>query len=353
MQLGQGRPPVGIIYDSDLGNRIDDVLALAVLYGLDGKNECRVVSITISKPSIKSAAFGEVIGRFYSGAVNGGFGAIGRNLPIGLATEGARPDVTPMMVAVVDAKNADGKAKYEHGIHTLNDTAEPHAVIRNAFTSQYDQNCIVVLAGPATNLAHAMELPGTKSLIEHKVRTLVMMGGDFSGSSGAPVEANIKADIPAARKLFAEWPGEVIVSGFEIGAALRYPASSIEKDFSWVTPEKPHPVVEAYRAAEQMPYDAGTWDMTAVLQAVRAKENYFKLSEPGVVQVDAEGRTKFTPSSKGKHRILSVDAAQKDRVVQAFTELASAKPVVRAQRFRPPAAAAEKKQDAPAAKPQK
>ena len=345
MQLGQGRPPVGIIYDSDLGNRIDDVLALAVLYGLDGKNECRVVAITISKPSLKSAALGEVIGRFYSGAVNGGFGAIGRNLPIGLATEGARPEETPLMAAVVDAKAADGKPKYDHGIHTLNDTAEPHAVIRNAFTSQYDQNCIVVLAGPATNLARAMELPGTKSLIERKVRTLVMMGGDFSGSG--VVEANIKADIPAARKLFAEWPGEILVSGYEVGAALRYPAASIEKDFAWVTPEKPHPVIDAYRAAEQMPYDAGTWDVTAVLQAVRAKENYFKLSEPGAVQVDPEGHTKFVSSASGKHRILSVDPGQKDRVVQAFTELASAKPVVRAQRFRPPAAAAEKKPEPP------
>ena len=348
MQLGQGRPPVGIIYDSDLGNRIDDVLALAVLYGLDGKNECRVVSITISKPSLQAAALGEVVGRFYSGAVNGGFGAVGRNLPIGLATEGARPEVTPLMAAVVDAKDADGKPKYEHGVHTLNDTAEPHVVIRNAFTSQYDQNCIVVLAGPATNLVRAMDLPGTKSLIERKVRTLVMMGGDFSGAG--PVEANIKADVAAARKLFAEWPGEILVSGYEVGAALRYPAASIEKDFAWVTPEKPHPVIDAYRAAEQMPYDAGTWDVTAVLQAVRAKENYFKLSAPGVVSVDSEGRTKFMASSTGRHRIMAVDPAQKDRVVQAFTELASAKPVVRAQRFRPPV---EKKVDGPAAKPVK
>ena len=332
MQLGQGRPPVGIIYDSDLGNRIDDVLALAVLYGLDGKNECRVVSITISKPSLKAAAFAEAIGRFYSGAVSGAFGATGRNLPIGLATEGARPEETSMMKAVLEAKTAEGKPKYDHGIHSINDTAEPHAVIRNALTSQYDQNCIVVLAGPATNLVHAMELPGTKSLIERKVRTLVMMAGDFSGSSTP--EANIKADIAAARKLFAEWPGEIIVSGYEVGAALRYPASSVEKDFVW---SQAHPVVDAYRAAEQMPYDAGTWDVTAVLQAVRAKENYFKLSAPGTVQVDAEGRTKFVESAGGKHRYLSIDPAQKDRVTEALVSLASAKPVVRAPRFRPPA----------------
>src|SRR5579863_2136454 len=117
MQLGQSRPPLGIIFDSDLGNRIDSALALAVLYGLDGKNECRVVSITVSKPSLRAAQFAEIIGRFYSGAVSGAFGAVGRSLPIGLATEGAYPEDTPMMTALLADK------KYEHGIHDLNDTA--------------------------------------------------------------------------------------------------------------------------------------------------------------------------------------------------------------------------------------
>jgi inosine-uridine nucleoside N-ribohydrolase len=342
MQLGQGRPPVGIIYDSDLGNRIDGVLALATLYGLDGKNECRVISITISKPSLQAAAFGEVIGRFYSGAVSGAFNAAGRTLPIGLATEGPRPDETPMMKAVLEAKTPDGKVKYENGIHSINDTAEPHAVIRNAFTSQYDQNCIVVVAGPATNVVRAMDLPGSKSLIERKVRTLVMMGGDFAGG---PPETNIKADIPSARKLFAEWPGEIIVCGNEVGSALRFPAAAIENDFAW---SQAHPVVDAYRAAETMPYDAGTQDVIAVLAAVRPKEDYFKLSAPGVITVDNEGRTKFTASANGKHRYISVDPAQKERVVEALVTLASAKPVIRSPRFRPPV---EKKPEAAPAKP--
>jgi hypothetical protein len=35
---GQGKPPIGIVFDSDLGNGIDDALALAMLYGFEGKN---------------------------------------------------------------------------------------------------------------------------------------------------------------------------------------------------------------------------------------------------------------------------------------------------------------------------
>ena len=72
-QQPRPRPPVGVIFDCDMGNSVDDAIALSVLYGLDGKDECRVVSISTSKPNLKSAAMCEVIGRFYSGAVSGAF----------------------------------------------------------------------------------------------------------------------------------------------------------------------------------------------------------------------------------------------------------------------------------------
>ena len=60
-QRGPGSQPVGIVFDSDLGNQPDGVLALALLYGLDGKGECRVVATTVSKPNLKSAALSEII----------------------------------------------------------------------------------------------------------------------------------------------------------------------------------------------------------------------------------------------------------------------------------------------------
>lgn len=329
MQFGGGKPPVGVVFDSDFGNRIDDALALAVLYGLDGKNECRVVSITISKPNLKAAEAAEVVGRFYSGAVSGAFNAVGRTLPIGLAMDGARPEDTPILDGILNAKTAEGKAKYEHGIRSVLDTAEPHPVIRNAFTAQHDQNCIVVLAGPATNLVKAMKLPGVKDWIDRKVRYLVVSGGDFR--QAAQAEPSILADVAAARELFAEWPTQVVVAGNEVGAELPFPGESIEKDFAW---SQAHPVVDAYRAAGRMPYDAPAFDLVAMLYAVRPGEGYFKLSDPGTVQVSDDGRTKFVASAQGRHRHLIFDPAQKEKTIRAYVELASAKPVVRMPRFR-------------------
>ena len=71
MQLRpQVKPPLGVIFDCDLGNSIDDALAMALLYGFDGKNEARAVSMSISKPNLKAAAFCDAIGRFYAGEVS-------------------------------------------------------------------------------------------------------------------------------------------------------------------------------------------------------------------------------------------------------------------------------------------
>lgn len=325
---GQGKPPLGIIYDSDFGNRIDDALALALLYGFDGKGQARVVSMSVTKSNLKAAAMCEVVGRFYGGAVSGAIFAIGRTLPLGMATDGRMAEDTPMITVPLERKNASGAPVYNHGINRLEDTAEVPALIRNAFTSQYDQNCAVVLAGPATNLASVLPLPGVKDLIKAKVRYLVVSGGAFP--EGEP-EFNIKQDVAAARKLFAEWPTPVFFAGREVGEPIPFPGASIEKDFAWATD---HPVVDAYRAYKPMPYDAPSWDMIAVLQAVKPDDGYFKLSEPGTVTVAGDGRTRFTANPQGRHRYLIFDPAQKDRVLKAFTELASARPVPRVPRFR-------------------
>jgi len=312
MQFGSGsaKPAIGVLFDSDVGNRIDSVLALALLYGFDAKNEARTVLVTTSKPNLKSAAFCDAIGKFYAA---GGFV---RSLPVGMPERGPGGEDTPIL------KVAES---YPNGIKKLNDTAEVGAVIRNAMTAQHDGNCMVILAGPATNLATALSVAGSKEWIEHKVKYLVVSG-------------HLNADPAAAEKVLSEWPGQIVFVPAECGDLVSYPASSIEKDFSYT---EHHPIVDAYKAFKPMPYDAPTLDMAAVLYGVRPQEGYFKVSESGKLTVAGDGSVKFAPGADGKHRMLSADPAQKERILKAYTELASAKPVPRA-RFRPPLADAKK-----------
>ncbi len=314
MQFQQGKPPVGVVFDCDMGNGIDDALALAMLYGLQGKNTIRVISVSVNKPNLKSAEFCDVLTRFYLGEPGGFFGPT----PIGL-TLSPRMDPDPAMVAVPLARqNAEGKPQYSCGIARLNETADPVAQIRNALTSQFDQNAVVVLKGPATNLAGLLQLPGTRELIAKKAKFLVV--------------ADFGKDPAAARKVVAEWPGPIVWAGTEVGEALPFPGASIEKDFAW---SPAHPVVDAYKAFKTMPYDAPSLAMAEVLHAARPGEPNFKLSDPGALAVAPDGKVSFNPSAQGKHRQLLVDPEQKDKIIQTYVELASAKPAGRPARFRP------------------
>jgi hypothetical protein len=323
MQVGSGaqaKPAIGVVFDCDMGNRIDDVLALALLYGFDNRNEARVVSVSVSKANLKAAALADAIMRFYVTASMGQFASFARTLPVGFADDGKMPEDTAIIKAVLEKRDAQGKPLYPNAIHHLNDTAECGALIRNALTAQHDGNAVVVLAGPATNLAKVLSVPGAKEIIASKVRMLVV----------SDPESNNKIDLPAAKRLFAEWPGPVVICGAEVGASLPYPGASIEKDYGW-TPS--HPVVDAYRASRDMPYDAPASDMAAVLYAVRFDRKYFQLSEPGTATVGDDGRLNFTPAPDGKHRRLVPDPLQADAIRKIYTEFASAKPAPRRPRF--------------------
>ena len=315
---GQAKPPVGIVFDSDLGNGVDAALALALLYGLEGKGEARLVSNSTSMSSLKSAAFADVLARFYAGPPP----------PIGMAGNGNLAGDTAVLKAVLEKTTADGTPSYSHGINKLNDTADPVALIRNAMTAQYDENCIVVLAGPATDLVKVMDLPGGLELIRRKVKLLALAAGSYPDGRA---DLRVKDDAAAAKRLLTEWPTPIVAAGTEVGDGLPFLGSSIEKDFAWAPA---HPIVDAYRAFRSMPYDAPAPALAAVLYAVRP-DGYFKLSAPGMIGVLEDGRTRFTPAAEGPHRYLAIDPAQKERVVQTYAELASARPVPRQNpRFR-------------------
>jgi hypothetical protein len=181
------------------------------------------------------------------------------------------------------------------------------------------------LSAPATELAKVLDLQGIRELLGPRVKALIVC------------DTGAAQDPKAIRRVLADWPTPIVFCGREVGEAALFPASSIEKDFTWAPA---NPIVDAYTAYKPMPYDAPSYDMAAVLYAGRMGKDLFQLSEPGTTEVAADGRLRFTKSPGGKHRSLIVDPAQRQSIVDAYIELASAKPVVR-QPFRRPQKKAE------------
>ncbi len=296
--------PVNLIFDTDMGNDIDDALALAVIHALESRGEARLLAVTVTKDNKDAAPYIDLVNHFYHRP----------NIPIGIVHDGKTPKDAPM-IAVPVANPA-----YPRKLKNYKDAPEAVALLEQTLKAQPDNSVTIVQVGFFTNLARLLDRPGAKDLIRRKVKLLSLMAGAFPKGKK---EYNVYIDLPAANKVFAEWPTPIVTSGYEIGDAIRYPAVSIENDFKYV---KNHPVAEAYRNYMKMPYDRQTWDLTAVLYAVRPNRGYFGLSENGTITADAEGVTTHTPNPAARHQYLTVTPEQRTRVLEALVQLASQPP---------------------------
>jgi purine nucleosidase len=307
--------PVRLIFDTDMGNDVDDAVALAMIHALESKGEARLLAVTVTKDNRWAAPFVDLTNTFY------GRGEI----PIGVVRSGKTPEDSKMIRMPAERQRADGTFVYPHHLVDGREAPEAVGLLRRILAKEKDGAVTIVQVGFSTNLARLLDSPpdeaspmAGRDLVKHKVRMLSIMGGAFP--EGKP-EYNIEIDIPSAKKLLAEWPTPIVTSGYEVGNKILYPASSIVHDFGYV-PD--HPVAEAYRLYMKMPYDRPMWDPTAVLYAVRPAA--FAISPRGVITVDGKGRTHFTTDPAGTHQYLTPTAVQHTDAVRAIIELTSRRP---------------------------
>ncbi|HEU5020508.1 MAG TPA: nucleoside hydrolase [Bryobacteraceae bacterium] len=287
-----------VIFDTDMGNDVDDALALAMLHAFTDRGECELIGVTLTNGNPAAVPYIRMVNRFY-----------GRpDLPVGAATKSLKGGAQDgYMSAALRAMHADTKA-----------AAEPAPVVLKRLLTSAKEKVVIVQTGFSTNLAALLQ--SDPALVRDKVAFVSIMAGNFA--DGAP-EYNVRTDADSAKSVFEHWPTPLVFSGFEIGRDLLFPAKSIEHDFGWASP---NPVAESYRAYKKMPYDRPTWDLTAVLEAVRP--GYFGHSENGAVTVQARGVTKFTAGS-GNREYLRLDPARRAEILTALEILSSEPPARR------------------------
>jgi len=311
--------PVPLIFDTDMGNDVDDALALGVIHALQTRGECELLAVTLTKDHELSAPFVDVVNTFY------GRGKI----PIGVVRNGPTPQ--PSKYTVLAQQQDGSQFRYPHRLLRGGDAPEATELLRRVLAAQTDRSVVIVQVGFSTNLARLLDSPADAhsplsgaALVERKVRLLSAMAGAFQPIKGKTHrEFNVIKDIPAAQALAQRWPTPIVFSGFEIGLAVLYPAVSIEHDFGYV---QHHPLAEAYRLYNPPPHNRPCWDLTSVLYAVRPERGYFGLSPAGRVVVESDGSTRFQPDPVGRHRYLTLSPEQIIRVQETLVCLASQPP---------------------------
>lgn len=318
------RKPIPLIFDTDIGNDCDDVLALGVIHALQTRGECELLAVTITKDHELAAPFTDALNTFY------GRGSI----PIGVCHSNIATQAGKFNVLA--AQQDDGQDRYPHDLRSGKDAPDAVDVLRETLASQTDGSVVIAQVGFSTNLANLLKsepdnyspLNGVE-LVKQKVALLSIMAGAFQqipGNQGElhdHKEYNVVTDIPAAQALSHDWPSPIVWSGFEIGLNLPYPHESILQDYSYV---KHHPLSEAYTIYIPPPHNRPTWDLTSVLYALRPARGYFDVSPQGRVSVTDDGLTVFKKSADGRDRYLILRDEQKGRAIEALVQLSSQPP---------------------------
>jgi hypothetical protein len=241
-----------VIFDTDMGNDIDDALALAMLHSLTGRGECELIGVTLTNAHSAAVPYIRMINRFYGRA----------DLPVGGAGDG-------YMATVLRGAATQDKS-----------TAEPApAVLRRLLTSAREK-VVIVQTGFSTNLAALLDSPGGVALIREKVDLVVA-------------------------------PTAMVFSGFEIGRDLLYPAESMTGIFCIRTR-----IPSANRTARtpKCPTTGPVGILRRFLKRRGLTEGISTLSEPGAVLVEANGATRFTPG-RGDRRYLRQEPPKRMEVL--------------------------------------
>jgi hypothetical protein len=300
-----------------------------MIHSLQSRGLCRLLAVTISVDHEQAAPFVDAVNTFYGRG----------DIPIGVVGPGGVVEKSAFL-SLVDEKDAAGHYRYPHDLISGRSAPAATSVLRKTLAAQPDHSVVIAQVGFSTNLARLLDSPPDDhsplsgvELVRSKVKILSLMAGAFTTIEGNShyKEYNVIRDVRSAQVLAERWPTTMTYSPFEIGIALPYPATSIERDYGYVPH---HPLAEAYVRRNPPPHNRPTWDLTSVLYGVLPDRGYFDLSPRGRVTVESDGFTRFEETSQGNHQHLILKPDQKPRVFEALVQLSS-QPPCRVEGLRP------------------
>ncbi|MEO5998957.1 MAG: nucleoside hydrolase [Chitinophagaceae bacterium] len=286
--------PVSIIFDSDMGPDYDDAGAIALLHALADKGEARILATMASTKYPSVAGVLDVFNTYFKRP----------DIPIGV----------PKGTSALELRDFQHwtdtlLVKYPHSVKNNQEVPDAVALYRKILAVQPDKSVTVVTVGFLTNLAGLFTsaadryspLSG-KDLIYKKVKQLVCMAGRFPAGK----EFNVERDAAASRTVFENWNTPVLLSGFEIGAAIKTGLPLVNNKNI-----RNNPVKDVFSICIPMSKQdsAGrmSWDETAVLVAIRGYQTWYRVQE-GKMKVAPDGSNSWDNKEKGQFYLVEKES---------------------------------------------
>jgi len=312
---------VRVIFDTDLGYDADDAGALAVLHALADEGEAEILATVTVVGDPQSAGALDVINTYY-GRPDIPVGAYG-----GKRWEDAHPywiePDTGYLEALVD--------EYESDVKNRDQAQEAVATYRKVLAAEDDGSVTVVTVGFLQNLADLLRSPpdrysplGGRELVARKVDKLVVMGGRFPADP-EKTEFNLSdgpyRDGRTAQQVIESWPTEMVFSGSEIGEDIMTGSVLGES-----LPE--NPVARAYELypGTNNYGERASWDLTAVLYAVRPDAGFWNLRREHRLEVLASGDHVWHSEAANPRHSFLVEKVAPERIEQILDELLARAP---------------------------
>jgi inosine-uridine nucleoside N-ribohydrolase len=275
---------VPIIFDTDVGTDVDDAGALAILHVLADRGEAKILATMSANQNHWSAPAIDVINTYYGRG----------DIPIGSSRTGPNPEEW----------YHDSVPDYPHDLASGNDAPEAVELYRKILAAQPNNSVTIVVVGWLTNMADLLNskpdryspLNG-RDLVNAKVKELVSMGGVWPNTKKEG-DYNFRMDGAAAHKVISDWPGKIVFSG--LGIDVMTGARLVAQG------PKGNPVPAFYRNFFEghKVTERSSWDLIAVLYAVRGLSNYFTAVSEGKCISQEDGRNKWVPGPIQNHAYL-------------------------------------------------
>lgn len=304
-----------VIIDTDASPDYDDIGALAVLHALADAGEAEILATVACNRTPACVPAIEIVNAAYGRA----------DLPVGVVREGgvsiADGHRIPWPVRLMEKYAADVR-------HAASgDAPSAVRVYRETLAKAADGSVTICSVGFFTNLADLLASPPDDisplngcELVRRKVKSLVAM----CGYAGGGREFNVYSDAASARKVFAEWPGPIVISPAEVGKAIRTGTRVA------ALPDDRHPVRDVYATCLAQGDREGrqSWDQTVVLAAVRGDGGLFARTRGRFAVINEQGVNSWVDDENGPHELLRL-AAPSVRAAATIEELMCRMPAVR------------------------
>ncbi len=287
---------IRLFLDTDFGPDCDDVGALQLVHYLCDAGEAELIGVTHCTGNPYGLPAISAMNRFN-----------GREVPLGTTKKD--------FLSIHHKYNRPMSEKFPHEFGDGQPQRDAVEVFREVMEQQADGSVTVCSIGPLNNLADFLDDPECRGLIERKVVRLVSMAGNFT--PGAKAEWNVEMDVPAAKKVLDEWPGEIIFCPWECGG-------SVLTGMCYKGREEEHPAACAYDHWTEGGMARPSWDLLTVLHAVRPDNGLMKTTEWGRIELDEGGASVFVKEAGGRHA-YTVNIAPEKEISAALEAMIGAK----------------------------